>query len=358
MTVYEKQKELEKNLITERLQKLIEKSQLTWDQTATATNIPVATLRSYTKGNIPSFTNIVKLADFFAVPLDFLAGRCSEETANNILDNYNEYFMQLRRAPYEAYLKGRRRKELPSKNETDGEEPWPYNLIDTVLPEPLSFILREENIKGLEQAIGTLTEREEAVLLMYYRDGNTIEKIADQFDVTRERIRQIMHRGLRKLAHPRRKNMYLNGFHTFEEVDNYAATTLNQREQNIIDFENRLTEREKDISAREEKLNAILNNLFKQELIETTDYTELVKPIQHTIKEKRLEDLDLTVRTYNCVKRAGIDTIEELAEMLTNDPEKYVSIRNLGRTSAINAAEELDKYYNTNKFTSTLIQYL
>ena len=65
-------------------------------------------------------------------------------------------------------------------------------------------MLREQ----LEQVLSTLTEREEQVLRMRFglTDGktHTLEEVGKAFDVTRERIRQIESKALRKLRHPSR----------------------------------------------------------------------------------------------------------------------------------------------------------
>ena len=62
--------------------------------------------------------------------------------------------------------------------------------------------------RRLEEILPTLNEREEKILRMRYGlyDGNqwTLEEVADRFGVTRERIRQIEVRALRKLRHPKR----------------------------------------------------------------------------------------------------------------------------------------------------------
>lgn len=42
-----------------------------------------------------------------------------------------------------------------------------------------------------------------------------------------------------------------------------------------------------------------------------------------------IDDLNLSVRAYNCLKRAGIDTIEELMEM---DEDSLMNIRGIGQT--------------------------
>ena len=65
-------------------------------------------------------------------------------------------------------------------------------------------LLREQ----LEEALETLTPREEEVLRMRFGllDGkpHTLEEVGKKFDVTRERIRQIESKALRKLRHPSR----------------------------------------------------------------------------------------------------------------------------------------------------------
>ena len=43
-----------------------------------------------------------------------------------------------------------------------------------------------------------------------------------------------------------------------------------------------------------------------------------------------IEELDLSVRSYNCLKRAGINTVEELIKKTEEDMMK---VRNLGRKS-------------------------
>ena len=56
--------------------------------------------------------------------------------------------------------------------------------------------------------LSTLTPREEKVLRMRFGIGensdHTLEEVGSDFDVTRERIRQIEAKALRKLAHPSR----------------------------------------------------------------------------------------------------------------------------------------------------------
>ena len=60
----------------------------------------------------------------------------------------------------------------------------------------------------LDEVLSTLTEREQKVLRLRFgmSDGRarTLEEVGKEFDVTRERIRQIEAKALRKLRHPSR----------------------------------------------------------------------------------------------------------------------------------------------------------
>jgi DNA-directed RNA polymerase subunit alpha len=48
------------------------------------------------------------------------------------------------------------------------------------------------------------------------------------------------------------------------------------------------------------------------------------------ILEMQIEDLDLSVRSYNCLKRAGINTVDELTQ---KSEEDMMKVRNLGKKS-------------------------
>ncbi len=56
------------------------------------------------------------------------------------------------------------------------------------------------------------------------------------------------------------------------------------------------------------------------------------------VLEMTIEDLDLTVRSYNCLKRAGINTVEELIQRTEEDMMK---VRNLGRKSLEEVIQKL-----------------
>ncbi|MDR3053200.1 MAG: DNA-directed RNA polymerase subunit alpha, partial [Coriobacteriales bacterium] len=59
---------------------------------------------------------------------------------------------------------------------------------------------------------------------------------------------------------------------------------------------------------------------------------------KNTELEKQVEDLDLSVRSYNCLKRAGIHSVRQLVEFSEND---LLNIRNFGAKSIEEVKDKL-----------------
>lgn len=82
-------------------------------------------------------------------------------------------------------------------------------------------------------------------------------------------------------------------------------------------------------------------NLFI-DLSDQAKHTEIMVEKEETKKEKVLEmtieELDLSVRSYNCLKRAGINTVEDLTNKTEEDMMK---VRNLGRKSLEEVLQKL-----------------
>ncbi len=62
---------------------------------------------------------------------------------------------------------------------------------------------------------------------------------------------------------------------------------------------------------------------------------------QTRVLEKPIEDMDLSVRSFNCLKRAGIVTIQDLTRKTEED---MLKVRNLGRKSLDEVIEKLREY--------------
>ncbi len=78
-------------------------------------------------------------------------------------------------------------------------------------PSPEEGLMYESLRKEIDRAISTLTPREADVIRLYFGlDGQhplTLEEIGEKFDLTRERVRQIKEKAIRRLKHNSRSKI-------------------------------------------------------------------------------------------------------------------------------------------------------
>jgi len=92
------------------------------------------------------------------------------------------------------------------------EENTMYDVLrndDT--PTPETGLIYDSLRKEIERAISTLTQREADVIRLYFglngKHPMTLEEIGEKFDLTRERVRQIKEKAIRRLKHTSRSKM-------------------------------------------------------------------------------------------------------------------------------------------------------
>ena len=103
-----------------------------------------------------------------------------------------------------------------------------------------------------------------------------------------------------------------NGTITAKEAVSLAAKVLNEHLKLFIDMSDK-AQREEFLVERDE--------VKKEKVLEMT-----------------IEELDLSVRSFNCLKRAGIDTVEDLINRTEDD---MIKVRNLGRKSLEEVIQKL-----------------
>jgi RNA polymerase primary sigma factor len=84
-------------------------------------------------------------------------------------------------------------------------------LLNDSLPSPEKELVVESLRKDIERSLSTLTAREGDVVRLYYglngKHPLTLEEIGERFDLTRERVRQIKEKAIRRLKHTSRSRM-------------------------------------------------------------------------------------------------------------------------------------------------------
>ena len=94
----------------------------------------------------------------------------------------------------------------------EGEDSNLYDVLNSgESPNPDRELLHESLRTEIERALETLTPREADVIRLYFGLGNqhpmTLEEIGETFDLTRERVRQIKEKAIRRLKHTSRSKI-------------------------------------------------------------------------------------------------------------------------------------------------------
>lgn len=126
----------------------------------------------------------------------------------------------------------------------------------------------------------------------------------------------------------------------YTPVYNVSYSVENTRVGNITDYDKLTIEvlTNGTITAKEAiSLGAkILHDHLKlfmnlsDEVINTDIMVEREETVKEKILEMTIEELDMSVRSFNCLKRAGIDTVDDLTN---RTEEEMMKVRNLGKKS-------------------------
>jgi DNA-directed RNA polymerase subunit alpha len=75
-----------------------------------------------------------------------------------------------------------------------------------------------------------------------------------------------------------------------------------------------------------------------ESVVPGVDFNEPEDDKKEKVLEMTIEELDLSVRAYNCLKRAGINTV---AELVQRNQEDMMKVRNLGKKSLEEVEQKL-----------------
>lgn len=140
----------------------------------------------------------------------------------------------------------------------------------------------------------------------------------------------------------------------FSPVKRVNYTVQDTRVGNVTDYDRLILEVWTDGSLRPEeavskaagilvmhlKLFQNMDGLPEEEEEEEATFPEEEEDDSSKVLDMTIEDLDLSVRSFNCLKRANINTVTDLAEKTEDDMMK---VRNLGRKSLEEVKKKLEE---------------
>lgn len=195
--------------------------------------------------------------------------------------------------------------------------------------------LPTDYVETIDHVLSTLTDREETILRLYYgldeeNQRRTLHEIGCTYNVTRERINYIIHRALRKLRHPSRRNILKDGLTVYNMECEANRKLLSEKKQLI----------EETYERRKQDLLTMLDTPFNALMCLSMDM------------------LDLSIRPRNCLRRhfqcdTNTVTIKDVLKLIEQD--ELQNVRNLGRRSYDEIIERMDKMLQTNCGTSLSI---
>ena len=312
------------------LREVIEKSGLSYQQVSNATEISIASLNAYMNRNTePGLRPLLKLSDYFCIPVDVLLGHVDEKLTRRILNNYDRNFMKIRRYDYEAtFLTKYDFSAKSAVRQVSGEAPWPYNLLDCLVSSghemkaKTSFWTEQINADqedGLNYAIDLLDERMAKLVRSYYEYNMTLEQCGEEFGLTRERVRQIIQKAILTLRHPSMLNYVLYGLHGNKRSQEY------ERKQKALERQEKILDQmEEDIIRRKTLLDSIPSYSDSRQ----EKFTDQKIP---SVEGMPIESLQLSARAYNGLSRIGCSTIGDVCNVVKSG--KLTSVRNLGKKS-------------------------
>ena len=130
------------------------------------------------------------------------------------------------------------------------------------------------------------------------------------------------------------------------ELNNSSSTiqeklTINVETDGSVDSKDAIAQSAHILMSHLEIISDV-SNIDKDEIFSK----EIEKQKEKTNESVQLFSLDLSVRSYNCLKRAGFKTLEELSQIST---EELVNIKNLGKKSVDEIINKLVEYNITLK---------
>jgi len=178
----------------------------------------------------------------------------------------------------------------------------------------LTDIDNDVYIYGVLSALSTLSEKEQKVMLLLYKQNLTLRQAGSVMDYSGERIRQLKLRAISKLRHPSRSRTML------------VSNIILQSDK----YKNELEEVSKAYKTAANELAAI-KRLVPEDILVQAD----------TVYNEHIADLNLSVRLYNCLMKSNILTVHDI--LCIRSLEELMSLKNLGKKCVIEIRQRMNE---------------
>lgn len=219
------------------------------------------------------------------------------------------------------------------------EECYPINLLIACFEIPIDSEkvapdIWDYDIRHFKKLISTLTDREQRVLAMRYQFGMSLDEVGKALCLTRERVRQIQKKAERKLRHRSASGgiwvVNHEKYDALRQENNELKARLSDLEHHLDVYRARLEEL--GVKAEKPEENPEVKN--------------------ENLNKVKIEELDWSVRAYNCLKRAGFNTLGDIFYFDQNQGniegpfrcQSWRHVRNFGRKSLMEVAKSVFEY--------------
>lgn len=207
---------------------------------------------------------------------------------------------------------------------TVNQAPYPQNLLMDLLQcnaeDPRILNTDSDRNAGISVALSYLDERSAMFVVLRYKQGATYEEIGNYYGVSGSRVQQLVQEALIKLRRSSFRTLISKG--------------LRAHIQEIV-----LIDTKKHVEAR---LKAEYLRGYSDGVNDTRNGSPPAEKTIYEIEALLIEDVPLSVRSYNCLKRSGVIYLADLLRFETTDD--ILKIRNMGKQSLKEVALVLQDY--------------
>ena len=232
---------------------------------------------------------------------------------------------------------------------------YPENLVAVVLGKESVTMLNDDIIKGLEYILSKITTRERYVLEYRYKEGYTLEEIGAKLEVSRERVRQIEMRALRRLRHPNAIVYIKEGYSIASKEmlialnEKYSALE-NERHQKLME----ITELVEKLTMRADVIRGLCGDKYAVIMGEIDQIKKELPDLSENETLQVLYDTKrMSARTFNGIikfleREHGKDKVNpetaSLQDLVIYTEREVRRIRNLGEKSVNEILEILAEH--------------